>query len=279
LDGEVYAEPLILNSSVIMATEDSTIYALNASSGKIVWMTHLGTPMRGSQLPCGNIDPSGITGTPVADQAAGRVYVLAFVQPGVHMLYTIDLKTGQVLDDRVADPPGSNPLVEQERGALALSNGVVYIPYGGLAGDCGSYHGWVVGLYVNGSNGLISFQVPSEREGGIWSPSGVVVAQDGSVLVSTGNSASSSVFDFGNSVIRLSSTLQIIDWFAPSNWVELNNGDTGLGSTSPTIVERGLVFQVGKEGVGYLLNFSSLGHVGGNYSAGRFAVPPTEGPP
>jgi hypothetical protein len=207
------------------------------------------------------------------------VYVLAFVQPGVHMLYTIDLKTGQVLDDRVADPPGSNPLAEQERGALALSNGVVYIPYGGLAGDCGSYHGWVVGLYVNGSNGLISFQVPSEREGGIWSPSGVVVAQDGSVLVSTGNSASSSVFDFGNSVIRLSSTLQIIDWFAPSNWVELNNGDTGLGSTSPTIVERGLVFQVGKEGVGYLLNFSSLGHVGGNYSAGRFAVPPTEGPP
>ncbi|HEY3810510.1 MAG TPA: PQQ-binding-like beta-propeller repeat protein, partial [Acidimicrobiales bacterium] len=67
LDGAVYAEPLVVGSAVIVATEDDSVYALDATTGSLRWMRHLATPVAGSTLPCGNIDPSGITGTPVAD--------------------------------------------------------------------------------------------------------------------------------------------------------------------------------------------------------------------
>ena len=40
-------------------------------------------------------------------------------------------------------------LVQEDRGALALVNGIVYVPYSGYFGDCGSYHGWVVGVEIN----------------------------------------------------------------------------------------------------------------------------------
>ena len=42
-----------------------------------------------------------------------------------------------------------NSLVQEQRGGLALVNGVVYVAYSGYAGDCGSYHGWVVGVDIN----------------------------------------------------------------------------------------------------------------------------------
>ena len=38
---------------------------------------------------------------------------------------------------------------QEDRGALALVNGIVYVPYSGYFGDCGSYHGWVVGVDIS----------------------------------------------------------------------------------------------------------------------------------
>src|SRR5579875_4082548 len=134
-------EPLMLNSTVFVATENDSVYALNVTDGGVLWRTHLGSPMPGSLLPCGDINPSGITGTPVIDTSSSRIYVVAFLQPGVHRLYSLDALTGKVLWNVTADPPGSNPIVEQQRGALALFDGMVYVPYGGLDGDCGDYHG------------------------------------------------------------------------------------------------------------------------------------------
>jgi len=69
VDGPVYAQPLIVGSEVIIATENDTVYALNESTGAVRWSRHLASPVP-SGLPCGDIDPSGITGTPVADVAA-----------------------------------------------------------------------------------------------------------------------------------------------------------------------------------------------------------------
>ena len=49
-------------------------------------------------------------------------------------------------------------LVQEERGALALVNGIVYVPYSGYFGDCGSYHGWVVGVQINNpSTGVMAW--------------------------------------------------------------------------------------------------------------------------
>src|SRR5579872_5583116 len=72
LDGAVYAEPLYVGGRVLVATENNTLYSIDAGSGATVWQTHLAEPMAAGSLPCGNIRPNvGITGTPVADPSAG----------------------------------------------------------------------------------------------------------------------------------------------------------------------------------------------------------------
>jgi hypothetical protein len=265
LDGQVFAEPLICGDSVFVATENDSVYSVNATTGGIDWRTNLGTPVPGPSLPCGDIDPSGITGTPVIDVATSTLYVVAFLNAPAgdeHILFGLDTDTGAVTSQRDVDAAGSIPDVEQERGALALANGVVYIPYGGLAGDCGAYHGWVVGVPTSGGS-LLSYQVPTSREGGIWSPAGITVSPSGNLYVSTGNGAATSGFDYGDSVIELSPSLGVLGYFAPVNWAQLNADDTDLGSVAPTVLPNGELFQIGKAGVGYVLSGTNLGGIGG----------------
>jgi len=263
LDGQVYAEPLVCGNSVFVATEDDSVYAINATNGHILWRMHLGTPMPGSSLPCGDIDPSGITGTPVIDTATGTLYAVAFLTPGQHVLFGLNVVNGSIRSQVVVDANGSNPLVEQQRGALTLANGYVYVPYGGLDGDCGNYHGWVVGVPVTASGGIVAYQVPTHREGGIWGTGGEVVASSGNLYVATGNGDSTTNFDHGDSVIELSPNLTELGFFAPTNWKTLNSNDEDLGSVAPTLLPNGDLFQVGKEGVGYLLSGTDLGGIGG----------------
>ncbi len=264
VDGQVYAEPLVCGNAVFVATEDDTVYAINATTGSILWMTNLGTPVPGSDLPCGDINPSGITGTPVIDAATGTLYVVAYVMPmPQHVLFGLNVLNGTVESQVAVNPPGASLTVEQQRGALTLANGYVYIPYGGLFGDCGQYWGFVVGAPIQGSGGLISYKVPTPRQAGIWGTGGAQVSANGSLYVATGNGASTSTYDFGDSVIELSPSLTEVDSFAPTNWVQLNEQDLDLGSLSPTLLPDGNVFQVGKEGVGYLLSASHLGGIGG----------------
>lgn len=263
LDGQVYAEPLTCGNAIFVATESDSIYAINASNGGILWKTNLGTPVPGSALPCGDIDPSGITGTPVIDTATGTLYAVAFLNPGQHVLFGLTIHNGSVVSRVVVDAAGANPLVEQQRGALLLDNGVVYIPYGGLYGDCGQYHGWVVGVNTNGVGPLLSYQVPTGREGGIWGTAGFGLGPNGNLYVATGNSEATTTFDFGDAVIELSPSLTELDYFAPTNWAQLNSGDIDLGSVAPTVLPNGDLFQIGKEGVGYLLDGNHLGGVGG----------------
>ena len=262
LDGQVYAEPLTCGNAVFVATESDSIYAVNATSGTILWKTNLGTPVPGSALPCGDISPSGITGTPVIDVATGVLYAVAFLNPGQHVLFGLSIKNGSVLSRTTADAAAANPLVEQQRGALLLDQGTVYIPYGGLYGDCGDYHGWVVGISTAGGP-LLSYQVPTGREGGIWGTAGIALGPNGNLYVATGNSEATTQFDFGDAVIELTPSLSVISWFAPANWAQLNSGDVDLGSVAPTVLPNGDLFQIGKEGVGYLLSGTYLGNVSG----------------
>jgi outer membrane protein assembly factor BamB len=264
----VLAQPLVFDGRVLVATQNDSVYALDAGTGHTIWRTHLGEPVPRSSLPCGNIDPTGITGTPAIDPSSGLLYAVAFVQPGRHELVAIDTRSGRIRFRHAADPAGADPLVHQQRGAVAIANGRVSAPYGGLFGDCGDYHGSVVGLSLDGTGPLLSYRVPSERAAGIWAPSGPAVDPSGDILVATGNSFSSSSFDFGNSVIRLSPSLRPVDSFAPENWLALNQGDVDLGSVGPAILSGGLVFQVGKEGVGYLLRDGDLGGIGGEAFSG-----------
>src|SRR5690242_6037825 len=86
-DGPVYGEPLAVGKRVYVATENNTVYSLNASNGKVAWHRHLGTPVDASTLPCGNILPvTGITGTPAISR--GRLYVVAFLSGYRHVLFS-----------------------------------------------------------------------------------------------------------------------------------------------------------------------------------------------
>src|SRR5947199_2261615 len=152
--------------------------------------------MRLRQLPCGNIDPSGITSTPAIDPATATIYAVAYLQPGRHVLFALDLATGATRWQKPIDPPALSPLVHQQRSALTLANGRVYVPFGGLWGDCGDYRGWVVSVPASGPSGAqANFMVPTHREGAIWAPSGAATDSHGHLFVSTGNGDSTSHFD------------------------------------------------------------------------------------
>lgn len=264
LDGAVYAEPLLAAGHVIVATEHDTLYALDPASGHIQWHTTVGRPVAQSTLPCGDIDPLGITGTPVYDSATGLVFAVAEVEGLQHLLVGVDVNTGAVRIKRVVDLPGMEPRVHQQRAALLLANKMVYIAYGGLAGDCGNYRGTIVASRTDGQGALLSYQVPVTRAGGIWTPPGPVADAAGHIFVAVGNGEETGThWDHSDSVLRLSPTLQLEDGFAPTEWAAENSRDADLGSLGPTLLPNGLLFIAGKGGHAYLLRQNALGGVGG----------------
>jgi hypothetical protein len=142
----------------------------------------------------------------------------------------------------------------------------VYVPFGGLYGDCSDYKGRVIGAPVSGSGPLVSFTTDNQRQAGIWAPAGESV-RDGSLYVATGNGMPYDQVADSDSVLRLSSTLAVQSLFTPSNYVSLSANDQDLGSTAPALLPDGLVFEVGKEGVGYVLDGSRLGGTGGELAS------------
>ncbi len=269
LDGKVYASPLVVGGQVIAATENGSLYGLDAASGAVRWRTHLADPVSGSALPCGDIDPVGITSTPVADPASGLVYAVTTQSAaggGVeHVLWSVDAATGQVRAQRPVDAPGADPATHLQRGALLLANHTVYVAYGGNYGDCGQYLGRVVGVPTTGNAPPATFAVPTTREGGIWAAAGAAALPSGDLLVTTGNGdAESGPWDHSDSILRLSPQLALLDGFAPTQWAQENSEDADLGSTGPVILPGGNeVIAAGKGGGIYLAEIAALGGVGG----------------
>src|SRR5256886_17191700 len=94
LDGAVYGQPLLVGAMVIAATENDSVYALDQATGRVIWRRNVGTPVPLADLPCGNIDPLGITGTPVYDPANGLVYAVAETSGYNHVLVGITVRDG-----------------------------------------------------------------------------------------------------------------------------------------------------------------------------------------
>ena len=131
----------------------------------------------------------------------------------------------------------------------------MYVPFGGLYGDCSDYKGRVVGAPVSGSGPVVSFTTPNQRQAGIWAPAGESV-RDGSLYVATGNGMPYNQVDDSDSVLRLSPGLAVQDRFTPANFAALSADDLDLGSTVPALLPDGLIFQIGKQGIGYVLDGS-----------------------
>jgi hypothetical protein len=265
LDGAVYASPLVVNGTTIVATENDTVYAFGPHFG-LRWKRHLGSPSPQSQRPCGDIDPLGITGTPVYDPSNDAVFVAPEISgnPPRHQLVKLSFTNGKVLWRRTLDLRGVGSAAMQERGALALDRGRVYVPFGGLDGDCGAYKGRVIGRLASTGGHRVEYTVPTAREAGIWSTPGPAVDQHGHLYVSVGNGASvaGDRYDHSDSVLELSSRLRLVSSFSPRSWRTDNSSDLDLGSQGPAVVGK-WVFIDGKSGRAYVLHRDHLGGIGG----------------
>jgi outer membrane protein assembly factor BamB len=196
LDGEVYAETLVYNGIVYAATLNDTVYALNQADGTQIWSKNVGAPQNGGWI-CGNVT-GGILGTPVIDVAANRIYVVAEIAgstPTYH-LFGLDLgNLGNIVLNTALSPAGFDWKIQQERGALALANGYVYVPIGGRAGDCFDppggggtpYYGYVLGVPTDGVSAVNVWRTPSGAES-VWAAGGILVNDaSGNIFFATGN--------------------------------------------------------------------------------------------
>src|SRR5881227_1865526 len=287
ISGHVYAQPLYVEGGpngpmVIAVTESNNVYALHADTGLQIWSrTDIG-PAVTSGLPSGNINPVGITGTPVVDLASRSLFFDALIDGATkkHFIYSLNVDTGATTPgwpvdvNATASYNGINfvSTAQEERGGLALVNGIVYVSYSGYLGDCGNYHGWVVGVNINNPS-TVGGWATTAIGGGIWGHGGV--ASDGTnMFVVTGNTFNTGGnWMGGEAIVRLQSgpifTGQPTDYWAPTNWLSLDNSDTDLGGVSATVVDvpganpSQLVLALGKDGNAYLVNRNNLGGIGG----------------
>jgi outer membrane protein assembly factor BamB len=138
LDGAVYASPIAVGGVIVVATENDSIYGFNPA-GQQLWHVSVGSPSPAYQRPCGDIDPLGITSTPVYSAQTGLVYLVAEHGGTIgHDLIALDPRTGQVRWRKDVDLPGPDPVAMQQRGALAVTGGQVSVTdvcksYGGAA--------------------------------------------------------------------------------------------------------------------------------------------------
>jgi len=273
LDGPVYGEPLIDGGQVFVATENDTVYALSGADGTVEWSDHLATPVPARDLPCGDISPTvGITSTMVIDPTSGTLFASGASgggRPVEHWLYAIDIATHALLWSRDVDRPGWTAAAQLQRTGLALSDGRVVVGFGGNFGDCGTYHGWLVGVPETGGGATVAYEVPTARQGAIWAPAGVTVDAAGDVVVVTGNGSAlpGRPFDHGDAVIELTPQLTERQYFAPSDWAQDNATDADLSSTAAILLGGSQLFIVGKEQTAYLLSTAALGGIGGQLAS------------
>ena len=282
--GNVHAQPLYIEGGangpmVVVVTASNNVYALHADTGTPIWSrTDIG-PAVTSGLPCGNENPVGIIGTPVVDLASRSLFFDALISgnPIKHFIYSLNVDTGTTRTGWPVDVNnagiGFTSLAQEDRGALALVNGIVYVPYSGYFGDCGNYHGWVVGVHTDNPS-IVGGWATAAQGGGIWGHSGV--ASDGTnMFVITGNTFTSpgDPWSGGEAIVRLQDgptfTGNPTDFWAPANWQSLDNSDTDLGGCSAILIDvpgatpSQLVLALGKDGNAYLVNRNNLGGVAG----------------
>jgi polyvinyl alcohol dehydrogenase (cytochrome) len=271
LGGAVRGQVLAFGGRIVAATENNRVVALDPRTGDVVWSVALGRPLTdvASVAGCGDVDPLGVTSTPVVDPRTGTVYVVGEVSDGhggvSHRLEGLSVATGAVRLSETVDPPlpsGEHPTQLLQRAGLALANGRVYIAYGGNDGDCGTYNGWVVGVDETGPAHQVSFRVASDGHGGAIWESGGAPALDaaGHVYVTTGNAnpdppqGGPDPKKYTESVVELSPDLKPLASYKD----HVAGGDEDLATGNPVLLSDDQLFAVGKTDIGFVLRRSDL---------------------
>jgi hypothetical protein len=311
VDGDVYAQPLFLagveipgkgrHDVLFVATEHDSVYAFDAYGQPTspLWQASFlkngVTTVPARDVECPFLLPEvGITSTPVIDPKTGTLYVLARTKenPGLlsdkyaQRLHALAVTTGvekfrgpveiqatmsAVGRGSAAGKLGFNPLRDNPRAALLLSNGLVYLTWASSC-DVGPYHGWVMAYDANSLQQKAVFNAsPDADDSGIWGgDTGPAADQAGNILVATGNGrfdVAKGGRDYGDTLLKLNGrSLKPIDYFAPFNVDALNAGDSDLGSGGPMLLpdQAGshphLAAIEGKGGTLYLVDCDHMGH-------------------
>ena len=312
MDGIPHASPLYVanvnvpavgvRNVVYVATEHDSVYAFDAdgTGGNPLWKVSFINPAAGiTTVPngdtgeCCDITPEiGITGTPVIDPATNTLYVVAKTKEGastyVQRLHALDLATGAeklggpvVIQASVAGTGlGSsgnmvpfNPLRENQRTALLLYNGVIYMGFGSH-GDNEPYHGWLLGYNATTLQQVLAFNsTPNQEGGGIWlSGGGIVVDSSGNFFFATGDGefdVNTGGPDYGDSFLKFVPTGpngSVADYFTPHDEGTLNTNNLDLDAGGMILLpdqpgaHPHLLVSAGKNGSIYLVDRDNMTH-------------------
>ncbi len=306
LDDQVDTQPLIVpdetttrgvspgkHDVVYVATENDTVYAVDASSGTVLFQQSLGSPVP-TPLGCNNNGPNvGIDGTPVIDKQANTMYVIAYTLQGSTPAYYIHELSLANLTDLVVPVLVSashtlsdssvftfNATYQRQRPALLEANGIIYAGFGSFCDFSASQsRGWLLGwqtgslapLAANRLNDIQSSSPDNFFLSSIWmSGYGPAADKSGNIYFVTGNSDPSgttynSVTNIAESVAKVSSDLtRLRSVFTPSDVAQLDQSDADYGSGGVLLLpkaksEPALAAAAGKEGTMFLLNQKNLG--------------------
>jgi len=290
VDDQVFAQPLYVpnlalggarHNIVIVATVANTLYAFDADHAAApYWKVNLGPPGSVEQhhFWCSDIlGNMGIIGTPVIDPATQTLYVVALTHEGggfVQRLHALDIASGAERPHSpvVITADNFDPIMENQRPALVLGNGSVYVGYSSHC-DVGPYHGFLFRFdpQTLAQRAVINLS-PDGDGNSIWqSGQGPIVDDDGSILFVTSNGIWDGKRDFSDSFLKLDANLQLKDWFTPTDYRKLDERDSDLNSTGAMLIPgTHQVMGVGKEGVVYLLDTHQLGHLGDEHAVQHF---------
>jgi hypothetical protein len=291
IEGVVYAQPLYIENGpggramIIAVTELNNVYALDALDGSVIWERNVGPPVSAGDLCNPKFDPVGVTGTPVVDLASRALFLDAVTtadrgQTVKHLILSLNVDTGDInpgwpVDVETASYNGVNftAEIQQQRPALGIVGGILYVGYGSMRDGC-AYHGWLVGVPIDDPAGLTAWAAATAagtHGGAIWGVCGI--ASDGNnPFVTTGNTWNTGgSWSGGEAVIRFQPgpifSGSPTDYWAPTNWHDLDNADLDLGGSGPLLVDvpgatpSHLIVALGKDGYAYLLDRDNLGGI------------------
>ena len=300
VDGQIYAQPLYAaavqipgkgtRNVVYVVTMHNSAYAFDADAPQStapLWQVNFGPSVPSSLLNFADILPEiGILSTPVIDLTRQAMYLVSetlengnpvfrihalSLSDGHEMLSGPAIITGTVSGNGAGNYYGTvsfNPLMHLQRPALALANGMVYVSFGSH-GDAADYHGWILGYNAGNLQSRVSIINLSPKGAGasVWqSGRGPAIDRNGNLYVATGNGDFDGASNFGESVIKLSSDLKVLDYYTPDDWANLNDNDWDLGSTGVILLpDTNSLITGAKSGLLYLIN-GAMGHLGPNNS-------------
>jgi len=316
VDDQVYAQPLVVgnvtiknekHNILVVASVNNSLYAFDAETGSPFWQKNYtyasyraikNTDMTGA---CGGgyVDFSGnmgIVGTPVIDAEKQIIYFVARSTNGngtyIQQLHAISLidgaeKNGSPMniaatyngngDGSVNNIITFDPQKQNQRQALTLVNGVVYISFSSHC-DWGPYHGWILGYDANTLQQKIVYNnTPNGINGGIWeSGMGMAADNQGNLYCVTGNgtvgvgSDPTNLLNRGESALKLTvngQSLKVSSYFTPYNYQFLEDNDLDYGGLGAFLIPNSNLFFTGcKDGNFYILDKDNMGgyNVGAN---------------